>query len=152
VVATPKVVAPEPAWIPPARPVYPRKKKAALTPREALRAKVQARALAQATKTASREAEAASSARSAGGPVEAGESEGAETPLALAAEGAAESPAEGARPRGPKARAAGKVRRAAPPPPAKEEEEEAAPPPKKLGFFARLLAAFRKPKASAPDE
>jgi hypothetical protein len=114
----------EPAWIPPGRTAHPRKKKAALTPKEALRAKVQSRAVKQAARPVAPAAEP--------GEVEARDP--AAPPLAPSAEVVAEQPP-------PRARASGKPRRA---PPKGAESEEPAPPPAKPGFFQRLLGFFRK--------
>ncbi len=133
VASPPPVVAsppePAPAWIPPAREGHKhKKKKAALTPKEALRAKVQSRAVKQAPK-------------------------GAPSPEAEVVEAAGASPADpepGASSR-PETHAAAPVRRAAKPrrvpaPPPPVEEEEPAAPPAKPGFFQRILGVFRKAK------
>ena len=118
----------EPVWIPPARP---RKKKAALTPKEALRAKVQARALKQASKHAP-------AAEQAEGDEHAGEGDADEAKLAVPEVSA------------PAARPKGKARAGARPAPVVEDDEPA-PPPVKPSFFQRLLCVFRRPKRSAGE-
>jgi hypothetical protein len=142
--------APEPAWIPPARVAHQRKKKAALTPKEALRAKVQARAVKQALHDGAaggpKPRPPTETTRPAA-PVEPGESEAPEAPVAATAEVVAEQPARAA--------AKPKPLRAKPPAPRVEEVEEIeepAPPPAKPGFFQRLLDVFRKRKPAPPEE
>lgn len=132
---------PESAWIPPARTVYPRKKKAALTPREALRAKVQARASSSPRQPPSAAEDAAAEAS-------------AEETASTLVEDQAQGPAEPPPAKAPQGRASTKVRQDArsapkPPPrtpaPAPVAEEE--PAPARPGFFQRLLGVFRRPKS-----
>jgi hypothetical protein len=134
--ASPAVASP--TWIPPARPAHQRKKKAALTPKEALRAKVQARAVKPAGK-------AAMPSREPGPALEttAGETEEAAAAPRTTTKARAE-------PHPPPPRAVVKARRAPPSPPV--EEDEPAPPPAKPGFFERVLGVFRKRKQAPPSE
>jgi len=121
--AQPVAEATAPLWLPPAREGQKRKKKPALTPKEALRAKVQARSTKQPPRAQpSSEADEADHSDAA-------------------------SPEPSTPSRSEASRADTKPKRAAArkaPPPAEPEDEAPAEPPAKPGLLARILGVFRK--------
>jgi hypothetical protein len=125
---------PELTWIPPSRP---HKKKTALTPKEALRAKVQARAQ---SRKAPRPAPAAATESAPAAP-EPAEAESLEAPISTP------EPKRAVAAPAPKPSVKrSKPRPVAPPPP---EEDEEAPPPPKPGFFQKIMGIFWRPKPPA---
>lgn len=136
--AEPPPPPPPPAPLP-HKPVFPRKKRAALTPKEALRQKVQERAIV--SKQAAKSEKAARAARAPD------PAEEHETPPDSARSVSADKPAtqvEKAAPRPEKKHARKAVRRA--------PEPEPPPPPKKLGLFERILNVFRRPKSKPAED